>query len=107
MPNNKNGDDAQMNDEQATTPKAQTARVVSAGKYRDGVLMGRVEIHAYTKHGSTSMLAVMPPDHLEAGETLVTEAWILGSRNFVVVGEHSKPMKIVGTWYDVKATKKI
>ena len=90
-----------------STPKAGAPRVVTAGKYRDGVLMGRISIHAYTKHGSTSMLAVMAPEFLEVGETLVTDAWILASRNFRVVAAVTKPMKIAGTWYEVKATAKV
>lgn len=85
---------------------ANSAKTTPASKYRDGVLVGKIEITAHTKHGPTLMVAVMPPHELEAGETLVTSSWILGSRNFVVLGEHDRPMKIPGKWYQVKITQK-
>lgn len=53
------------------------------------------------------MIGVKPPATLATGEALVTDAWVLGSRNFVVVGEHTKPMKIPGNWYVVRVTKSV
>ena len=48
------------------------------------------------------MIGVKPPTQLEKGETLVMNAWILGSKHFTVVGEHKKPMKLPGIWYVVR-----
>ncbi len=84
---------------------AQSARVIPANRYRGDVLYGTVEIHAYTKHGATSMVSVLPPESLEKGEVLKTQAWILGAKQFVVVAEHKRPMKIPGLWYEVRVIK--
>ena len=71
----------------------------------NGVAVGKVEVVASTKHGETSMIGVRPPTKLEAGEALVMDAWVLGSRNFIVVGPHDKPMKLPGNWFVVRNTK--
>jgi hypothetical protein len=92
-----------MEDNSESAGKA-PARVIRASRYRDGLPAGKTEIIASTKHGTTAMLSVMPPEKLEIGETLVTDAFILGTRNFVVLAEHKKPMKLPGTWYEVRAT---
>ncbi len=81
------------------------SRVVLASRAVKGVVMGKVEVLASTKHGSTLLIGVKPPAELETGDELTTNAWILGSRNFVVLGKHDREMKLPGTWYVVRATK--
>ncbi len=93
------------NDDVSEPKKIATARVILASRSLNGVSIGKVEVLSATKHGDTPMIGVKPPAKLEAGEALVTDAWVLGSRNFVVVGEYEKPMKIPGTWYVVRMTK--
>jgi len=88
------------NDDVSEPKKIATARVILASRS-----LNKVEVLSATKHGDTPMIGVKPPAKLEAGEALVTDAWVLGSRNFVVVGEYEKPMKIPGTWYVVRMTK--
>lgn len=96
-----NNDDAP--DEKAAPPV--TGRTILASRWLNGVAIGKVEVLASTKHGSTSMIGVKPPAKLEAGEALVMDAWVLGSRNFVVVGPHDKAMKLPGNWFVVRNTK--
>lgn len=81
------------------------SRVVTAIKYNGAVPAGSIEIHAYTKHGNIAMISVMPPTKLNAGDTFKTPVFILGARHFTVVGEHTKPMKLPGTWYQVQPAK--
>ena len=80
-------------------------RIITAIKYNGTVPAGSVHIHAHTKHGQTSMMSVMPPTKLSPGETFKTEVWIFGARKFEVIGEHTKPMKLPGVWYEVKPLK--
>lgn len=89
-------------DEKAVTPPT---RVILASRWLNGVAVGKVEVVASTKHGATSMIGVKPPAKLEVGEALVMDAWVLGSRNFVVIGPHDKPMKLPGNWFVVQNTK--
>jgi|GEM_PF-5433373 len=91
----------ESNSEKATPPP----RVIQASHYRGGVLLGKIKIHASTKHGSTTIVSVMQPAELEASDTLVTESWMFAARNFIVVGKHDRTMKIAGNWYEVSATK--
>lgn len=79
------------------------SRIITAIKFNGATPQGSFEIHAYTKHGETCMISVMPPTKLNAGETFKTPVWILGAKQFTVVSEHTKPMKIPGVWYVVKA----
>jgi hypothetical protein len=94
-----------MTNDESSEPKATTARIIIATRSLNGNPRGTVELISATKHGHTPLIAVKPPTTLAAGEALVTDGWVLGSRNFVVVGEHTKPMKIPGTWYVVRVTK--
>ena len=94
-----------MTDENKSPETAGTARVVIGTRFRNGALDGKFEIQASTKHGSTTMLSVLPPERLEPEDVLVTDAWILGARNFVVVRQHARPMKLPGVWYEVRITK--
>ncbi|MES2857330.1 MAG: hypothetical protein V4692_15780 [Bdellovibrionota bacterium] len=77
-------------------------RIITASKFKNGQAAGKVEIHAHTKHGATSMVSVMAPDKLAKGDTLKTKEWILGAREFRVVGPHDRPMKLPGDWYVVQ-----
>ena len=94
-----------MTDQNNDGGESSTARVIKAERFRGKALVGWVQIHAYTKHGSTNMFSVMPPDKLQAGEVLKTRVWILGAKEFVVLNEHAKPMKLPGLWYEVKTVK--
>lgn len=81
------------------------SRVVTAIKYNGAVPAGSFDIQAYTKHGDTAIVSVMPPSKLSAGETFKTPVFILGARKFTVIGEHDKPMKLPGVWYQVRPAK--
>ncbi len=94
-----------MKDESDTKGASPTTRVIKAERYRGKALAGFVEIHAYTKHGTTSMISVMPPENLQIGEILKTRVWILGAKEFEVLSEHKKAMKLPGTWYEVRLVK--
>lgn len=87
-------------------PAGQPARVIFASRSMNGVAIGKVEILASTKHGSTALIGIKPPTTLDAGEELITDTWIMGSRNFIVEGDHDRPMKLPGTWYVVRSTKR-
>jgi hypothetical protein len=94
-----------MSDDDSSSAAPRPSRVINATRSRGGSLLGDIEIHATTKHGSTAMISVMPPTTLSAGETLVTDAWVFGARNLVVVAPHAKPMKLPGVWYEVRIVK--
>ncbi len=94
-----------MTDQNNSDGAAPAARIIKAERYRGKALIGFVDIHAYTKHGSTCMISVMPPQNLQTGEVLKTRVWILGAKEFVVMIEHQKPMKLPGTWYEVKTVQ--
>ena len=94
-----------MTDENNSDDSTPATRLIMAQRFRGKALIGSIEIHAYTKHGSTAMLSVMPPENLQIGEVLKTRVWILGAKEFVVLNEHTKPMKLPGTWYVVKIVK--
>lgn len=87
-------------------PTGKPARIILASRSMNGVSLGEVEILASTKHGPTELIGVKPPATLEAGEELVTDTWILSSRNFIVVGPHDRAMKLPGTWYVVRGSKR-
>ncbi len=93
------------NEDLSEKPAPPAPRVINASHYRDGVLMGKIQIHASTKHGTTLMVSVMPPLELDEGDTLVTESWMFAARNFVVLGKHDRPMKIPGNWFQVRTAK--
>ena len=94
-----------MSDHGSQNNTGQAKRVVVADRYRDGTMVGELEIHAYTKHGSSSIIGVLPSETLEPGEVLKTKAWVLGARQLVVLGEHKKPLKLAGRWYEVRVVK--
>ena len=101
----RNRESMHMEDETNSEKASPPARLIQASHYRGGVLQGKIQIHASTKHGSTTIISVMPPAELEANDTLITESWMFAARNFVVVGKHDRAMKIAGNWYEVSATK--
>jgi hypothetical protein len=78
-----------------------------ADRFHDKKFLGEIEIHAYTKHGPTSILSVMPPTELSEGDTLKTDTWILGAKEFVVLKAHTRPMKLPGVWYEVRVVKAV
>ncbi len=94
-----------MTDQDNSDSAAPTTRIIKAERYRGKALVGSVQIQAYTKHGTTCMFSVMPPDNLQIGEILKTRVWILGAKEFVVLSEHTKPMKLPGLWYEVRIVK--
>ncbi len=80
-------------------------RIITAIKYNGAVPAGSFDIQASTKHGDTALISVNPPTKLNAGEVFKTPAFIFGARKFTVIGEHDKPMKLPGVWYQVKPLK--
>ena len=81
------------------------ARVISAVKIRAKEMIGTFEILAYTKHGPTSLIGVHPNERLETGDIVKTQVRVLGAKHFIIVGEHKKPMKLSGRWYEVTVIK--
>jgi hypothetical protein len=84
-----------------TEKKPVPPRIVDGSYYRDDTLMGPIEIIGSTKHGTTTLLAV-EDDIFEKGDRIKAKSFVLAVREFVVIGRHEKPMKIAGTWYEVR-----
>ncbi|HVK60437.1 MAG TPA: hypothetical protein VM432_02755 [Bdellovibrionales bacterium] len=80
-------------------------RVILANLLRKGATTDQVEIHSHTKHGDTSLMSVKSNNPLVKGDVLKTKEWLFSSREFIIIGPHSKPMKIAGDWYEVKVVK--
>lgn len=78
------------------------SRIITASRFQKGVASGKIEIQAYTKHGSTTIVGISPPDELVKGETLKTKERMFGAKEFRVLGAHKKPMKLPGDWYEVQ-----
>jgi hypothetical protein len=76
--------------------------MIEASKFKNGKAAGSVEIQGHTKHGTTAVVSVLPPEKLAKGDVLKTKKWILGTRELRVVGTHDKPMKLPGDWYEVQ-----
>lgn len=94
-----------MTDQDNPNDAGQTKRVIAADRFQGDTKIGEMDILAYTKHGPTSVISVSPDENLKAGEILKTKAWVLGARQLIVLGEHKKPMKIAGKWYEVRVVK--
>lgn len=78
---------------------------VTAVKIRKRVFLGRFDILAYTRHGSTSLISVATDEILKSGDVIKTQVRVLGAKQFIIVGQHTKPMKLPGSWYEVEMVK--
>jgi hypothetical protein len=78
------------------------ARIIKASQYRDGVYVDEIDIVGYTKHGSTLLLGFDPLAKVAVRDVFKTKIWILSAKDFQVLKEHDRPMKLAGKWYQVK-----